>query len=97
MTPLLMLGGAFLCYEGFEKLAHKYLSCEQDDEARHCELVAAVSNRQVDMVQFERDKVKGAIRTDFMLSAEIIAISWAQWPRPVSENRWPHFRLSPSS
>jgi len=75
ITPLLMLGGAFLCYEGFEKLAHKFLHPKEEDEAHHRELVAAVADPQVDMVQFERDKVKGAIRTDFILSAEIIVIT----------------------
>jgi predicted DNA repair protein MutK len=75
ITPLLMLGGAFLCYEGFEKLAHKFLHAKAEDEAHHKELVEAVADPQVDMVQFERDKVKGAIRTDFILSAEIIVIS----------------------
>jgi predicted DNA repair protein MutK len=75
ITPLLMLGGAFLCYEGFEKLAHKFLHSKEEDEAHHKELVQAVANPQVDMVQWERDKVKGAVRTDFILSAEIIVIT----------------------
>src|SRR5688572_23121159 len=67
ITPLLMIGGAFLCYEGFEKLAHKFLHRKEEDEAHHQELVAAVADPQVDMVQFEKDKVKGAVRTDFIL------------------------------
>ena len=75
ITPLLMLGGAFLCYEGFEKLAHKFLHGKEEDEAHHKELVEAVADPKVDMVQFEKDKVKGAIRTDFILSAEIIVIT----------------------
>jgi predicted DNA repair protein MutK len=75
ITPLLMLGGAFLCYEGFEKLAHKFLHPKEEDEAHHKELVEAVSNPAVDMVQWEKDKVKGAVRTDFILSAEIIVIT----------------------
>jgi predicted DNA repair protein MutK len=75
ITPLLMLGGAFLCYEGFEKLAHKFLHSKQEDEAHHQELLAATADPKVDMVQFEKDKVKGAIRTDFILSAEIIVIT----------------------
>ena len=75
ITPLLMVGGAFLSYEGFEKVAHKFLHPKEEDEAHHRELVTAVADPQVDMVQFERDKVKGAIRTDFILSAEIIVIT----------------------
>ncbi len=75
ITPLLMLGGAFLCFEGFEKIAHKFLHNSQDDEAHHKELLAAVSNPAIDMVAFEKEKIKGAIRTDFILSAEIIVIS----------------------
>jgi uncharacterized protein len=75
ITPLLMIGGAFLCFEGFEKLAHKYLHSAEEEQAHHKELVQAVADPQVDMVQFEKDKIKGAVRTDFILSAEIIVIS----------------------
>ena len=74
ITPLLMIGGAFLCYEGVEKLAHKFLHKKEEDQ-HHAELVDAVSDESVDMVAFEKDKIKGAIRTDFILSAEIIVIS----------------------
>jgi len=72
ITPLLMLGGAFLCYEGFEKLVHRFL---HDDRAMHDETVKALADPAVDMVAFERSKISGAVRTDFILSAEIIAIT----------------------
>ena len=72
VIPLLMLGGAFLCFEGFEKLAHKYL---HDSAAEHEELRHALSDPQVDLLAFEKDKIGGAIRTDFILSAEIIVIT----------------------
>ncbi len=75
VTPLLMVGGAFLCYEGFEKLAHKYLHRPSEDAARHEELISALANPEVDLVALEKDKIKGAVRTDFILSAEIIAIT----------------------
>ena len=75
LTALLMVGGAYLCFEGFEKLAHKFLHSEQEDQIHHDELIHAVEDEQVDMVQFEKDKIKGAIRTDFVLSAEIIVIT----------------------
>ena len=75
VTPLLMVGGAFLCYEGAEKLAHRLLHSKAEDDAHRAELARAVSDTQVDLVQFERDKIKGAVRTDFILSAEIIAIT----------------------
>jgi uncharacterized protein len=75
VTPLLMIGGAFLCYEGFEKIAHKFLHSRREDAAHHQELIEAVSNPAVDIVAFEKDKIKGAIRTDFVLSAEIIVIT----------------------
>jgi predicted DNA repair protein MutK len=75
ITPLLMIGGAFLCFEGFEKLAHKFLHSQAEDDAHHAELVQAVADPQVDLVKFEQDKIKGAVRTDFILSAEIIVIS----------------------
>ncbi len=74
VTPLLMVGGAFLCFEGFEKLAHKFLhrQAHEADTARH---ERAVADEAVDVVAAEKDKIKGAVRTDFILSAEIIAIT----------------------
>jgi predicted DNA repair protein MutK len=75
VVPLLMIGGAFLCFEGFEKLAHRFLHSRQEDEAHHHELTEALVNPQVDLVAVEKEKIKGAIRTDFILSAEIIAIT----------------------
>ncbi|MGY2376183.1 DUF808 domain-containing protein [Pseudomonas sp. SDO524_S393] len=75
VTPLLMLGGAYLCFEGFEKLAHKFLHRQDEDQAEHALLVEAVADPTIDLVAFEKDKIKGAIRTDFILSAEIIAIT----------------------
>jgi predicted DNA repair protein MutK len=75
VTPLLMVGGAFLCYEGFEKLAHRFLHSRAEDEAHHEELKRAVVDPQVDLRAVEKDKIKGAVRTDFILSAEIIAIT----------------------
>ncbi|RYF66735.1 MAG: DUF808 domain-containing protein, partial [Comamonadaceae bacterium] len=76
VTPLLMVGGAFLCYEGFEKLAHKFLHSDEPrkDAAREAHALAN-ANPAVDMATFEKDKIKGAVRTDFILSAEIIAIT----------------------
>jgi predicted DNA repair protein MutK len=75
ITPLLMLGGAFLCFEGVEKLAHKFLHSEAEDAAEHESHVQANANPAVDLVAFEKDKIKGAVRTDFILSAEIIVIA----------------------
>ncbi len=75
VTPLLMVGGAFLCFEGFEKLAHKFLHRAEDDRAHEAALMHALQDPAVDMVALEKDKIKGAIRTDFILSAEIIAIT----------------------
>ena len=74
VTPLLMIGGAFLCYEGAEKLAHRFLHRAEDDAHREA-LARAVADPAVDLLALERDKIKGAVRTDFILSAEIIAIS----------------------
>ncbi|MEN3291484.1 MAG: uncharacterized protein V7642_737 [Burkholderiales bacterium] len=75
VTPLLMVGGAFLCYEGFEKLAHRFLHSRAEDDAHHADHVKALTNPAVDIVAMEKEKVKGAVRTDFILSAEIIAIT----------------------
>ena len=74
ITPLLMVGGAFLCYEGCEKLAHKYLHHAEEAE-HHEQVVHALSDPTVDLLVLEKEKIKGAIRTDFILSAEIIVIS----------------------
>ena len=79
ITPLLMLGGAFLCYEGAEKVVHKFtpnlLPHEMDDETAHAKRLKANADESIDLVAFEKDKIRGAIRTDFILSAEIVVIS----------------------
>lgn len=69
ITPLLMLGGAYLCFEGAEKLAHKFLPHEAAEGEPSSQVVPD------DLVAFEQQKIKGAIRTDFILSAEIIVIA----------------------
>ena len=75
ITPLLMVGGAFLCFEGAEKLAHRLLHSPEEDAAARAKLTEALTNPAVDLAALERDKIKGAVRTDFILSAEIIAIT----------------------
>jgi uncharacterized protein len=75
ITPLLVLGGTFLCFEGCEKLAHKFLHDKAAHQKERVELIKAVANDAVDLVAVERAKIKGAIRTDFVLSAEIVVIS----------------------
>ncbi|EIY5115851.1 DUF808 domain-containing protein [Klebsiella quasipneumoniae] len=74
ITPLLMLGGAFLCFEGVEKVLHSLEARKhKEDPAQRQQRLQALADR--DPLAFERDKVKGAIRTDFILSAEIVAIT----------------------
>jgi predicted DNA repair protein MutK len=75
VTPLLMIGGAFLCFEGVEKLAHKFLHDAAQDTAHREALARALADPAIDLVAIEKDKIKGAVRTDFILSAEIIAIT----------------------
>ena len=75
ITPLLMLGGLYLCFEGVEKLAHKWLHAPAEDDAHHAEQLALLADPAADLVTMERDKIKGAVRTDFVLSAEIIVIA----------------------
>jgi len=75
ITPLLMLGGLFLCFEGAEKIAHKWLHDPEDDEAHREELRQAAREEKSEMRQAEKRQIKGAIRTDFILSAEIIVIA----------------------
>jgi uncharacterized protein len=75
VTPLLMVGGAFLCYEGFEKLTHRFVHSRDEDQERRAERLRALAQPALDAVAFEKEKIKGAVRTDFVLSAEIIAIT----------------------
>jgi uncharacterized protein len=74
VNPLLMLGGAYLCFEGAEKLAHKFFHADEESADRKVHELA-VADESVDLVAFEKEKIKGAIRTDFILSAEIIVIA----------------------
>ncbi|MFO6296511.1 DUF808 domain-containing protein [Rahnella selenatireducens] len=71
ITPLLMIGGAYLCYEGFEKVAHKLMPGDHHEE----KTVTPQVKDEADAKKLEKEKVKGAVRTDFILSAEIIVIS----------------------
>ena len=75
VTFLLMCGGLFLVYEGAEKIIHKFwphlLPHDEEQNAR----LRANADENIDLVAFEKDKIKGAIRTDFILSAEIIVIA----------------------
>ncbi|HEY6130973.1 MAG TPA: DUF808 family protein, partial [Halioglobus sp.] len=70
-----ILGGLFLCYEGFEKVAHSFMETAADEAAHNEELVRHLVDTSVDLVQFEQEKIKGAVRTDFILSAEIIVLT----------------------
>ena len=72
ITPLLMIGGLFLCYEGVEKVLHSLHHKKAKTEEEASQELTAI---ETDMATFEKDKVKGAIRTDFILSAEIVVIS----------------------
>lgn len=74
ITPMLMLGGAYLCFEGVEKILHDVLHPKEEEE-EHEELLDAVTDEDVDMLEFEKEKIQGAVRTDFILSAEIIVIA----------------------
>ncbi len=75
VTPLLTVGGTFLCFEGCEKLAHKFLHDAVAEQAHQAALADALARPDVDLVQLEVDKIKGAIRTDFILSGEIVVIT----------------------
>lgn len=75
IVPLLMLGGLYLCFEGVEKLAQKWLHSASEEDAEHARTLAALADTRVDLVALEKEKIKGAIRTDFVLSAEIIVIA----------------------
>ncbi|EOQ65810.1 DUF808 domain-containing protein [Acinetobacter sp. P1(2023)] len=72
INPLLMLGGLFLCYEGVEKVLHTIMhkKASTQEEAK-----AELDSEELDLANFEKEKIKGAVRTDFILSAEIVVIS----------------------
>jgi predicted DNA repair protein MutK len=74
ITILMVLGGLYLCFEGFEKIFHKIFEDKQKKQKQHLEKLAALSSPDTDLIEMEKDKIKGAIRTDFILSAEIIVI-----------------------
>lgn len=84
IQPLLMVGGAYLCFEGFEKIWH-LLFVPAEDRQHTDQLHAAMHDRQTDMMALEKEKIQGAIRTDFILSAEIIVIALGV----VAEAAWP--------
>lgn len=73
IIPLLMIGGSYLCYEGFEKIMHK-LFHQKEEQVEKEQLIEAFHNNETDLVAYEKDKIKGAIKTDFILSAEIITL-----------------------
>ena len=75
VIPLLMAGGLFLCFEGFEKIAHKFLPQHEAADSRPGARLEALADPAIDLVELEKDRIRGAIRTDFILSAEIIVIS----------------------
>lgn len=74
ITPLLMLGGAFLCFEGAHKIFHKLFHGDEEQADRQAH-IEAVADESVDLIALEKEKIKGAVRTDFILSAEIIVIA----------------------
>lgn len=71
ITPLLMVGGAYLCFEGFEKVLHSI----KPGKAAQAKELKAIADTHVDLREFEKKKIRGAIRTDFILSAEIVVIA----------------------
>lgn len=75
IAPLLMVGGAYLCFEGVEKLAHRWLHAPGDEAAHREALTQALTDAHGDLLALERDKIRGAVRTDIVLSAEILAIT----------------------
>lgn len=74
ITVLLVIGGLFLCFEGFEKVFHKLLHSKEVIAEERQKTLNAVADESIDIVALEQEKIKGAIRTDFILSAEIVVI-----------------------
>lgn len=82
IKPLLIAGGAYLCFEAFEKVAHKFLH-PKEAKKEHDDVLNAIHSN-VDLVAFEKEKIKSAIKTDFILSAEIMIIALGS----VSDKSW---------
>ncbi len=74
ITYLLIIGGLYLCFEGFEKVWHKFTANKDEDAKAHAEKLKMLADPKVDLASVEKAKIKGAIVTDFVLSAEIIVI-----------------------
>jgi hypothetical protein len=87
ITPLLIVGGLFLCFEGAEKILHALLRSTEEQQAERARLAEALADPNVDLVALEKDKIKGAIRTDFILSAEIIVITLGSVAHAALETR----------
>jgi predicted DNA repair protein MutK len=75
ISPLMVAGGSYLCFEGCEKLAHKFLHTHQEDAAHLAKHQEILATEEIDVVAAEKEKIQGAVRTDFVLSAEIIVIA----------------------
>ena len=75
ITPLMIVGGSFLCFEGCEKIAHRLLHSKHEDETHLAQHIEILVTEEIDVAEAESEKIKGAIRTDFILSAEIIVIA----------------------
>jgi predicted DNA repair protein MutK len=71
---LLIIGGLYLCFEGLEKLLHKFIVNKHEEQLAHAEKLKVLADPNINLAVLEKDKIKGAIRTDFVLSAEIIVI-----------------------
>ncbi len=74
ITVLMIIGGLYLCYEGAEKITHKLLENKEEKAVEHLDKLKNIADQSIDLVALEKEKIKGAIRTDFILSAEIIVI-----------------------
>jgi uncharacterized protein len=95
VMPLLMLGGAYLCFEGFEKVAHRFLHPGED--ARHREeLQRAIRDPNVDVLQLEKDKIRGAVRTDTSCSSRRTRSAARCGPTSSSPPRSSSSRWAPS-
>lgn len=89
VTPLLMIGGAYLCYEGVEKLAHKFLHSKHEEAVEEAQLLEAVADPAVDLVALEKEKIKGAVRTTLFSQRKLSPFHWVPWPENPFWNKWP--------
>lgn len=89
VMPLMMIGGAYLCFEGVEKLAHKFLHSEEEDAQRHAERTRVLADEAVDVVALERTRSRARSAPTSSCRPKSSCCRWEWWRACRSASRWP--------